>query len=55
MHSLWVTHLDSQDQPSLQLGGSILQPTIGFLDLWTSCEQVTYLQETHDLDLLYKY
>ena len=45
------THLDSQDQPSLQLGGGALQPLMGCLYPWTGCEQVIYLQGTHDLDL----
>ena len=53
VHSPWEAHPDSQDQSSLQLGGGALQPLIGCRDSWSGCEQVIYLQETHDLDLLY--
>ena len=52
VHSPWETHPNSQDQPSLQLGGGALQPLMGCLDPWTDCEQVIYLQVAHDLDLL---
>ena len=31
VHSLWETHPNGQDQPSLQLGGSTLQPQMDCL------------------------
>ena len=43
--------LDSQDQPSLRFGDGVLQPLMGCLDPLTGCEQVIYLQGTHDLGL----
>ena len=52
VHSPWETHPDSQDQSSLQLGDGELQPLMGYLDPWIGCEQVIYLQGTHDLNLL---
>ena len=51
MHSPRETHPDSQDQSSLQLKSSALQPLMGCLNPQTDCEQVIYWKGTYDLVL----
>ena len=51
MNSPWEPHPDGQDQPFLLLGSSELQPHIYCPSPQTICEQIIYLQGTHDLDL----
>ena len=45
MHSPWETHPDGQDQLSLQLRGSALQPLMGYLSPQTTVNNSSTYKE----------